>query len=138
MNQEFISKQIISDQGQVITQNTNTILFDDSFQQLAEVKASLQAFAQLDASSKVLLLADLDKDNDKHQKMGEVVKGLSPALVIFHGKAIQQALVHNSKAYYFPDKFSLHNWLADKKFQHNHLLILGGKTLNISTVLQFI
>ncbi|OJJ22025.1 hypothetical protein BKI52_08270 [marine bacterium AO1-C] len=138
MHQQFIDTHIISAQGQVISQNTNTIIFDDSFDQVAQIEASLQAFNQEITGAKALLLADLSEDIEVHQQVGKVVADYAPELVIFHGKVIQQALVHNPKAYYFPDKFSLHNWLADRKFQNTHVLILGGKALKIETVLQFI
>ena len=138
MHQQFIDTHIISSKGQVIAQNTNTIIFDDSFTQAAQVEASLQAFAQEVTTPKALLLADLDDSAEVHQQVGKVVAAHAPTLVIFHGKVIQQALAHNPKAYYFPDKFSLHNWLADRKFQNTHVLILGGKALKIETVLQFI
>jgi len=138
MHQQFIDTHIISTQGQVIAQNTNTIIFDGSFTQVAQVEASLQAFNQEVTGAKALLLADLDDRAETHQQVGKIVAESAPELVIFHGKTIQQALVHNPKAYYFPDKFSLHNWLVDRKFQNTHVLVLGGKALKIETVLQFI
>ena len=138
MTQEFTAQQLISAKGQVIRQNTNTILFDDSLQEVAQIQASLKAFAQLEAPAKALLLADLDEDTEKHQALGQTIASLAPELTIFHGKTIQHALAHNPKACYFPDKFSLHNWLMDRKFENTHVLILGGTSLNISTVLQFV
>lgn len=138
MTQEFINQQIISAKGQVISQNTNTILFDDSLQEAAQIEASLAAFAQLEVPAKALLLADLDNDEAKHRTLGQTIALLAPDLVIFHGKTIQHALVHNPKAYYFPDKFSLHNWLMDRKFENTHVLILGGALLTMNSVLQFV
>lgn len=138
MQQQFIDTRIISTQGRVLDQNSNTIIFDDSFDQIPQLEASLSAFAQEVTSAKALLLADLNDDAETHQQAGKIVANYAPELVIFHGKVIQQALAHNPKAYYFPDKFSLHNWLADRQFQNTHVLILGGKALKIETVLQFI
>ena len=138
MRAQFISSHIISEQGQVIAQNANTIIFDDSFTTPEQVATSLQAFNEEITGQKALLLADLNEDAETHQQVGEIVAAHAPELVIFHGKSIQKALVSNPKAYYFPDKFSLHNWLADRKFQSTYLLILGGKALKIETVLQFI
>ncbi|WP_299459231.1 hypothetical protein [uncultured Microscilla sp.] len=138
MSVDFIKQRIISAQGQVITQDTYTILFDDSFQEVVQVKASLQAFANVQAKPKALLIADLSNDESTHKELGEIIAQYAPESVTFHGKTIVQALAQNPQAGYFPDKFSLHNWLSDRDFSDHYVLVLGGGELGMQSVIQFI
>lgn len=138
MSENFINQQIISAQGQVIVQGTHTILFDDSFQELTQVQKSLEAFAKITDESKALLIADLDNDEAKHQQLGDIIAQYAPQSVTFHGKTIVHALAKNPTVGYFPDKFSLHNWLSDRDFSGHYVLVLGGGTLGMQSVLQFI
>lgn len=138
MNEKFIHQDIISAQGQVITQDTCTILFDDSFQELNQVQKSLEAFAKIEDKPKALLIADLDNNEEKHQQLGDIIAEYAPESVTFHGKTIVHALAKNPKVGYFPDKFSLHNWLSDRDFSNHYVLVLGGGALGMQSVIQFI
>jgi UDP-N-acetylmuramoyl-tripeptide--D-alanyl-D-alanine ligase len=51
---------------------------------------------------------------------------------------MQHAVGPNPRAYYFPDKFSLHNWLTDHPLTDTYVLIKGSRSMSLESVLPFI
>ena len=128
--------------SQLIQKENNTIILDAYNANPSSMEMALKSFAKIEGSYKVVLLGDMnelgDISQEEHQKLGEIVSKYKFDLVVLHGKAIQAALTSNPLAYYFPDKFSLHNWLEDKKFDQAHILIKGSRSLKLETTVQFI
>ena len=42
------------------------------------------------------------------------------------------------KAYYIPDKFSLHNWLMDHPMTDTHILVKGSRGMGLESVVPFL
>jgi UDP-N-acetylmuramoyl-tripeptide--D-alanyl-D-alanine ligase len=51
---------------------------------------------------------------------------------------MQHALSHLPKAFYFPDKFGLHNWLQDNPIKSSYLLVKGSRGIQLESVLPFL
>ncbi len=128
--------------SQLIHKRTNTILMDAYNANPSSMQKAVESFGKVKAQTKMVILGDMyelgDQSEAEHRKLGECVAAQSFDTVVFHGKAIQPALQANPMAYYFPDKFSLHNWLEDRKLEHTHILIKGSRGVSLETVLSFI
>jgi UDP-N-acetylmuramoyl-tripeptide--D-alanyl-D-alanine ligase len=74
----------------------------------------------------------------EHLALGQLVAQGSFEVVILAGKLMAHALPALPRAYYFPDKFSLHNWIMDNPRQHTHILIKGSRGMGLESVVQFI
>ncbi len=59
-------------------------------------------------------------------------------LVVLFGQLMTSALEPLPNAFYFTDKFSLHNWLIDKALQDSYILIKGSRGVSLETVLGFL
>ena len=74
----------------------------------------------------------------EHLALGELIAKSNFDVVILAGKLMQHALPALPNAYYFPDKFSLHNWLVDHPQQHTHVLIKGSRGMSLETVVPYL
>jgi UDP-N-acetylmuramoyl-tripeptide--D-alanyl-D-alanine ligase len=54
------------------------------------------------------------------------------------GEQMQHALIHLPQAFYFPDKFGLHNWLQDNPINNSFILIKGSRGIQLESVLPFL
>ena len=79
-----------------------------------------------------------DETEAEHLALGQLVAQGGFDVVILAGKLMAHALPPLPKAYYFPDKFSLHNWIMDNPQQDTHILIKGSRGMGLETVVQFI
>ncbi|XWW47442.1 UDP-N-acetylmuramoyl-tripeptide--D-alanyl-D-alanine ligase [Fibrella sp. USSR17] len=136
-----------NNRSQVIVKGTNTILLDAYNANPSSMSAAIQQFGQQhsnDAPSlrKVVLLGDMyelgDESPAEHAALGTLVAKQKFDLVILAGKDMKYALPALPKAYYFPDKFSLHNWIADNPMTNTRILIKGSRGMGLESVVQFI
>ncbi len=126
--------------SEVIRQNGNTIILDAYNANPSSVKAALEAFARLEDPEKLLILGEMyelgEFEEAEHRAMGELIAQLGIPNLVFFGEATRHALAANPKAYYFTDKFSLHNWLEDRKFRNMSVLVKGSRANALETVLK--
>ncbi|MES2731810.1 MAG: UDP-N-acetylmuramoyl-tripeptide--D-alanyl-D-alanine ligase [Bacteroidota bacterium] len=131
-----------NNRSQLIKKGSNTILLDAYNANPSSMQAALLNFQSLKANKKVVILGDMlelgEYAADEHRQMGELVAGSGFDTVIFCGKLMQHAIAPNPKAYYFPDKFSLHNWLSDHPMAETHILVKGSRSMTLESVLPFI
>lgn len=131
-----------NNRSQVIRKGSTTILLDAYNANPSSMAAAVQHFTKLDAPRKVVILGDmfeLGEDSPaEHAALGELVAQGHFDTVILAGKDMKHALPALPKAYYFPDKFSLHNWIADHDFSDTHVLIKGSRGIGLETVVPFI
>ncbi len=106
------------------------------------MQAALESFGQLDASKKCVILGDMfelgTESKIEHEKIGSILSNYNFDLTILTGKEMQAALSIYSKAYYFPDAFSLRNWLLDKKLNDYSILIKGSRGMKLEQLVDFI
>ncbi|WP_266368107.1 UDP-N-acetylmuramoyl-tripeptide--D-alanyl-D-alanine ligase [Tellurirhabdus rosea] len=131
-----------NNRSQIIQKGTNTILMDAYNANPSSMAAAIENFTKLAARRKVVILGDMyelgDESPVEHAALGERVAQGGFDTVILAGKDMQYALAALPKAYYFPDKFSLHNWIMDNPFTDAHILIKGSRGMGLETVVQFI
>ncbi|MGK0138957.1 MAG: UDP-N-acetylmuramoyl-tripeptide--D-alanyl-D-alanine ligase, partial [Algoriphagus sp.] len=91
---------------------------------------------------KVVFLGDMFELGEfseiEHQNLGKLVKEGNFETVVLFGEQMKHALKNLPQAYYFTDKFSIHNWILDKKFEDKVILIKGSRGVKLETLLNFI
>ncbi len=127
----------------MIEKGTNNILFHTDGNNFASMSASIQGFIDLKTDKqKVVILGDMlelgENIDLEHQKLGKLIAKGNFDLVVLFGKQISSALESLPKAFYFSDKFSLHNWLIDKQLKNSFIFINGSKELKLESILPFL
>ncbi len=74
----------------------------------------------------------------EHRALGELVATGRFDWVLLAGKDMKYALSALPQAYYFPDKFSLHNWIVDNPVTDTHILVKGSRGMGLESVLPFL
>jgi UDP-N-acetylmuramoyl-tripeptide--D-alanyl-D-alanine ligase len=94
------------------------------------------------ASKKAVILGDMfelgNESAMEHRKLGEQLSRTSFDLIILAGKHMSEALESIPRAYYFPDQFSLRNWLQEKALEDHHILIKGSRGMGLEVLVDFI
>jgi UDP-N-acetylmuramoyl-tripeptide--D-alanyl-D-alanine ligase len=131
-----------NNRSQMVAKGTNTVLLDAYNANPSSMAAALLQFMQQPAIRKMVILGDMyelgDESPAEHAALGQLIAQGKFDVVILAGKDMKFALEYLPKAYYFPDKFSLHNWLADNPLQNTHILIKGSRGMKLESVLPFI
>lgn len=130
-----------NNRSQIIQKGTNSILLDAYNANPSSMSAAIQNFINLKTDKqKIVILGDMlelgDEAPAEHKAIGELVAKGDFDLVVLAGKLMSSALEPLPKAYYFPDKFSLHNWLLDKQIQNAFILIKGSRGMGLESTLQ--
>jgi UDP-N-acetylmuramoyl-tripeptide--D-alanyl-D-alanine ligase len=131
-----------NNRSQVVQRGSNTVLLDAYNANPSSMAAAIMQFGQMAAPRKLVILGDMyelgNESAAEHAALGTLVAAQQFDVVLLAGKAMQHALPPLPNAYYFPDKFSLHNWIADHPMQHTHILIKGSRGMSLESVLPFI
>ncbi len=132
-----------NNRSQFIEQGNNKILLDAYNANPSSMVASLSNFEKLiTEKQKVVILGDMfelgDEAPSEHELIGKLISESSFDLVVLFGPLMSYALKYLPNAFYFTDKFSLHNWLQDKKLENSFILVKGSRGVKLETVLPFI
>lgn len=132
-----------NNRSQIVEKGTCTLHLDAYNANPSSMKAAIENFGNLQTDRpKAVLLGDmfeLGEDSAKeHAELGKLVASFHFNLVVVYGTHITAALPELPKAYYFSDKFSLHNWMSDFDFKNYQLLIKGSRGTALETVLPFV
>ncbi len=123
-------------------ENNKTIILDAYNANPSSMKEALNNFAELDYPKKAVILGDMYElgtyTDIEHENLGKLVAEKNFDVVVFYGEMTKKALLYNPNAYYFSDKFSLHNWLQDKNFENMAFLVKGSRGVKLETVTAFI
>ena len=127
-----------NNRSQTVQKGTNTLLLDAYNANPSSMVAAVENFARLKAERKMVILGDMFELGEdapaEHLALGKLVAKGNFDVVILAGKLMQDALPALPNAFYFPDKFSLHNWLLDHPQQNTHVLIKGSRGMGLETV----
>ncbi|MBI0399569.1 UDP-N-acetylmuramoyl-tripeptide--D-alanyl-D-alanine ligase [Cyclobacterium marinum] len=129
--------------SQVIEKRSNIILLDAYNANPSSMEAALRAFDKLDKRKhKMVILGDMyelgEYSKAEHEKVGELVNQMRLDKICFTGKDTQYALSKAPKALYFPDPFSLRNWLRDSNLEDYQILIKGSRGMKLEGLLTFV
>ncbi len=131
-----------NNRSQVIAKETNTVLLDAYNANPSSMAAAVRQFATMPATRKAVILGDMyelgDESEAEHTALGKLIADSNFDLVILAGKDMHYALSALPKAYYFPDKFSLHNWLMDNPMTDTYVLVKGSRGMSLESVVPFI
>jgi UDP-N-acetylmuramoyl-tripeptide--D-alanyl-D-alanine ligase len=128
--------------SQYIKIGSNQVLMDAYNANPSSMHAAISHFAETDNEPKILILGDMFELGDlsaaEHEALGELIASFSFEKVLLIGEHMQHALTHLPKAFYFPDKFGLHNWLQDHPIKSSYLLVKGSRGIQLESVLPFL
>jgi UDP-N-acetylmuramoyl-tripeptide--D-alanyl-D-alanine ligase len=132
-----------NNRSQIVEKGTNSILLDAYNANPSSMSASIQNFINLKTDKqKVVILGDMfelgEEGPAEHRQIGELVANGDIDLVVLFGELMTNALEVLPNAFYFSDKFSLHNWLIDKQLTDSYVLIKGSRGVSLETVVQFL
>jgi UDP-N-acetylmuramoyl-tripeptide--D-alanyl-D-alanine ligase len=128
--------------SQYIKIGSNQVLMDAYNANPSSMQAAISHFAETDNAPKMLILGDMFELGDlsaaEHEALGKLIASFSFEKVLLIGEHMQHALTHLPKAFYFPDKFGLHNWLQDNPIKSSYLLVKGSRGIQLESVLPFL
>lgn len=132
-----------NNRSQVIEKGSNSLILDAYNANPSSMAASIQNFINLKTDKKkVVILGDmLELGEDapaEHLEIGKLVASGGFDTVILYGELMKYALPVLPQAYYFTDKFSIHNWLIDKALSNSFILIKGSRGVSLETTVQFL
>lgn len=141
-NEAIAAYNPTNNRSQIIEKGTNAIIMDAYNANPSSMSAAIENFNKLKAERKLVILGDMfelgDEAPAEHLALGKQISNCSFDLVILAGPLMKHALPALPKAYYFPDKFSLHNWFIDHPQQNTHILIKGSRGMGLESVVQFL
>jgi UDP-N-acetylmuramoyl-tripeptide--D-alanyl-D-alanine ligase len=128
-----------NNRSQVIEKGSNSFLMDAYNANPSSMAASVQNFGNLKTEKhKVVVLGDMfelgEYSDAEHAALGKLASEQDFDIVVLYGENMQHALAHLPKAYYFTDKFSLHNWLIEKAFTNTYFLVKGSRGVGLESV----
>ncbi|GAB3960734.1 UDP-N-acetylmuramoyl-tripeptide--D-alanyl-D-alanine ligase [Spirosoma harenae] len=131
-----------NNRSQVVYKGSNTVLLDAYNANPSSMAAAIRQFAAMPATRKAVILGDMyelgSESEAEHAALGKLIAEGKFDLVILAGKDMKYALAALPKAYYFPDKFSLHNWLMDNPTTDTYFLVKGSRGMSLESVVPFI
>ncbi|MFT4734721.1 MAG: UDP-N-acetylmuramoyl-tripeptide--D-alanyl-D-alanine ligase, partial [Arcticibacterium sp.] len=132
-----------NNRSQIIHKGENEVYLDAYNANPSSMEAAVRNFSNLETSKgKVVFLGDMFELGEfseiEHQNLGKLVKEGNFETVVLFGEQMKHALKNLPQAYYFTDKFSIHNWILDKKFEDKVILIKGSRGVKLETLLNFI
>lgn len=141
-NEAVATYEPSNNRSQILEKGNNVILLDAYNANPSSMEKALANVSKVSQKKKAVILGDmyeLGVDSEKeHERLGKILSGMDLDMIILHGEEVKSALKHASNAYYFPDKFSLHNWLQDKALDNYFILIKGSRGIQLETVVNFI
>jgi UDP-N-acetylmuramoyl-tripeptide--D-alanyl-D-alanine ligase len=129
--------------SQLVEKRSNLILLDAYNANPSSMEQAIGAFGKMSGKKhKMIILGDMyelgSEEIGEHRKIGELVNSLKIDKVCLTGKLMQHALISAPGALYFPDPFSLRNWLQDSRLEDYLILIKGSRGMKLEGLVDFI
>jgi UDP-N-acetylmuramoyl-tripeptide--D-alanyl-D-alanine ligase len=128
--------------SQFIKSGSNQVLMDAYNANPTSMHVAISHFAGTPNDPKVLILGDMfelgEESMKEHADLGELISTFKFEKILLVGEQMQHALIHLPQAFYFPDKFGLHNWLQDNPINNSFILIKGSRGIQLESVLPFL
>lgn len=130
-----------NNRSQTVHLGSNLFLMDAYNANPSSMEAALRSFGALQTDRpKVVILGDMYELGEyaeaEHAALGALLKELNFDEVVLFGEQMQAALPYLPKAYYFTDKFSMHNWVLDRAFENTYFLVKGSRSTGLESVLK--
>ena len=132
-----------NNRSQLMQKGSNMLILDAYNANPSSMQASIQNFINLKTDKKKVIIAgDMFELGDaalaEHAELGKLIANGAFDVVVLYGNLMQYALPALPQAYYFTDKFSLHNWLIEKQIRNAYILIKGSRGVGLESVVPFI
>jgi UDP-N-acetylmuramoyl-tripeptide--D-alanyl-D-alanine ligase len=128
--------------SQFITAGSNQVLMDAYNANPTSMNVAISHFAGTNNNPKVLILGDMfelgEESMIEHADLGKLISSFQFEKILLVGEQMQHALLYLPQAFYFPDKFGLHNWLQDNPITNSFILIKGSRGIQLESVLPFL
>lgn len=129
--------------SQLIEKRSNLILLDAYNANPSSMEEAIKAFGKMTGKKhKMIILGDMfelgHSEVEEHQKIGSLVSQLDIDKVCFAGKLMRHALSKAPRGLYFPDPFSLRNWLQDSRLEDYLILIKGSRGMKLEGLVDFV
>lgn len=129
--------------SQLVEKRTNLILLDAYNANPSSMEEAIKAFGKMTGKKhKMIILGDMYElgrsEVEEHQKIGVLLSQMDIDKICFTGKLMQHALSHTPRGLYFPDPFSLRNWLQDSRLEDYLILIKGSRGMKLEGLVDFI
>jgi UDP-N-acetylmuramoyl-tripeptide--D-alanyl-D-alanine ligase len=128
--------------SQFLKIGSNQVLMDAYNANPSSMSAAIQHFNETENNPKVVILGDMfelgNESQHEHEILGQLIVQCQFQKILLVGLQMQYALKHLPNAYYFPDKFGLHNWLQDHPIRNSFILIKGSRGIQLESVLAFL
>lgn len=129
--------------SQIMEKRSNWIFLDAYNANPSSMEEALNAFGKLNKRRyKMVILGDMlelgSHTREEHEKLGELLQKMRLDKVCLTGELMQHALPKVTNALYFPDPFSLRNWLQDSSLEDYQILIKGSRGMKLETLMDFI
>jgi UDP-N-acetylmuramoyl-tripeptide--D-alanyl-D-alanine ligase len=130
-----------NNRSQSVELGSNSFLMDAYNANPSSMQASVKNFGNLQTTKKkIVILGDMfelgEYAQEEHAALGKLVAEQGFDAAVLYGENMQHALPNLPKAFYFTDKFSLHNWLIDSKFTNCYFLVKGSRSVGLESVLK--
>jgi UDP-N-acetylmuramoyl-tripeptide--D-alanyl-D-alanine ligase len=139
----IVSYQPSNMRSQLLEKRTNLIILDAYNANPSSMEVAIRTFGEMkDKKHKMIILGDMfelgEHAEAEHRRLGEIVSEYSIDKVCFTGSLIVSALEKAPNALYFPDPFSLRNWLEDSNLEDYLILIKGSRGMKLEGLVDFI
>ena len=129
--------------SQLVEKRSNLILLDAYNANPSSMEEAITAFGKMSGKKhKMVILGDMfelgREEIGEHRKIGSLVHPLRIDKVCLTGKLMRHALETAPGALYFPDPFSLRNWLQDSRLEDYLILIKGSRGMKLEGLVDFI
>ena len=129
--------------SQLVEKRSNLIILDAYNANPTSMEGAIKTFGKMTGRKhKMVILGDMyelgEYSEAEHEKLGEWVSQYPIDKVCFTGTMVAAALKKAPNALYFPDPFSLRNWLQDSKFEDYLILIKGSRGMKLEGLVDFI
>lgn len=129
--------------SQLVEKRSNLILLDAYNANPSSMEEAIKAFGKMTGKKhKMIILGDMyelgQSEVEEHQKIGALLSQMDIDKICFTGKLMQHALSHTPRGLYFPDPFSLRNWLQDSRLEDYLILIKGSRGMKLEGLVDFI
>lgn len=130
-----------NNRSQIVKKGTNTILLDAYNANPSSMAASVQNFANAEATTqRIVILGDMLElgaaSPEEHGKLGKLIAGLSFDQIILCGPEMEHASAFAPAAWHFETKAELQKWLRENPVQNSLVLIKGSRGMSLETLLE--
>jgi UDP-N-acetylmuramoyl-tripeptide--D-alanyl-D-alanine ligase len=129
--------------SQLVEKRSNLIILDAYNANPTSMEGAVKTFGEMTGKKhKMVILGDMyelgEQSEEEHEKLGELVSKYDFEKVCFLGELTQASLKKAPQALYFPDPFSLRNWLKDSNLEDHLILIKGSRGMKMEGLVDFI